>query len=604
MSNQVPENSGQPVLVYDGDCGICRYWVRYWQKLTGDSVDYQPYQEVAHDWPQISEQQFRQSIQYIESDDRIYSGACGVFTLLKSQFPYNLLLWLYLHIPGISGIAEFFYNFFSRHRSLLKHISYLCWGKHRVPARYDLVSWIFLRCIGLLYFSAFTSFAVQVTGLIGQDGILPVTGLLHALQQQFGHSAWLLAPNVFWFNSSDLCLLGVCVLGAVSGLLVTFNRFTRPALVVAYLFYLSLFYAGQIFMQYQWDLLLLECGFLAIFLARSTAITAWLYRWLVFRFMWLSGIVKIASGDSSWHNLTALNYHFETQPLPTLLAWYANSLPEDVLKFMTGFALFTELFIPFLIFLPRKIRQAGALFFITLQSGILLTGNYNFFNLLALAMFIFLFDDQAIKNRFPGWSLKLKPVAPSTLNKYLLRVTAVIILVFSTSQLIVFFSRTHLDILKPVYAINNSLHFTSTYGPFAVMTRVRNEIIIEGSDDGSDWKEYEFSYKPDALDKMPGWIIPHQPRLDWQMWFAALDNRNQRFWFNSLMVRLLQGSHAVTRLFKTNPFPTHPPTYIRARFYRYHFNYSKTGADKSDWWTREYEGVYFPMARLKEPDFQ
>ncbi len=598
MNNSNPDHS-HPVLIYDGDCGICRYWVRYWKKLTGDRVAYSPYQSVAPDYPEISEEEFKRSIQYIENENR-YSGALGVFSLLHSIFPYNLLLWLYKNIPGFSRLFEIFYTFFSRHRGLLKHISHICWGRYLVPAEFDLISWIFLRCLGIIYFAAFLSYAIQVTGLNGENGILPVTGMLNNIYDQFGYMSWLLVPTVFWINSSDSSLLLVAYAGAFSGILIILNKYTRPALIVAYIFYLSLFYAAQIFMQYQWDILLLECGFLAIFLAQKTTLIPWMFRWLVFRFMFLSGVVKLASGDQSWQNFTALSYHFETQPLPTILAWYAHALPQSLLKAMTGYTLFTELLIAFLVFLPRKFRQLAAWLFIILQTGIILTGNYNFFNLLALSICLFLFDDQAIKCLFPYKPLDFKPVYPASLNIYIRGSVAVFILLISASQLYAYFSSTNSTFLKPLHVLNNSLHITSNYGPFAVMTKVRNEIIIEGSEDAKTWKAYKFYFKPDELKKTPVWIIPHQPRLDWQMWFAALDEANHQPWFSALLIRLLQGSPQVTGLLKENPFPEKPPVYIRAGYYQYQFYYGPESSNETQWWQRTYKGLYFPVARIKE----
>ena len=589
----------KPVLVYDGDCGICRYWINYWQKLTGDSVEYLPYQEVAGNYPGITLAEFERSIQLVPGEDTVYSGARAVYFLLRKHFPYNILYWLYLHLPGFPVIAEAGYTFFSRHRGLLRFTSLLLWGKQHVPAQYHLTRWLFLRLLGLIYLSAFISFGVQITGLAGAHGILPVSLFLQSARDQLGGAAFFNVPTVFWLSSNDLFLNMVCITGAVFSLLLTFNILCRTSLIINYVLYLSLFYAGQVFMQFQWDLLLLECGFLAIFLSGKSKIIVWLYRWLVFRFMFLGGLVKIFSGDPSWDNLTALNYHFETQPLPTPLAWYAHHLPDPVLASLTAGTLTIELLMPFLIIMPRNIRFFAGFCFFCLQFSILLTGNYNFFNLLTISMLLFLYDDAAIGRFFPE---KLKnriaedrPARSATITSL---VIATVIISISTAQLWGIFAHNNFPGLSKVAKIMAPLHITNLYGPFAVMTRVRHEIIIEGSNNGVDWRAYGFRYKPDDIKKAPAWIIPHQPRMDWQMWFAALSTAGREPWFRSMLVRLLQGSEPVIKLFSYNPFPDNPPKYIRALFYEYQFTEPGDHHPQSQWWYRKPVGVYQPAVKL------
>ena len=590
----------KPVLIFDGDCGICRYWINYWQKLTIDEVDYQPYQEVATDYPGIPLAEFERSIQLVLAEDKIFSGAKAVYYLLRRHFPYNILHWLYLYLPGFPVIAETGYTFFSRRRGLLRWISMLLWGKQHVPAQYHLTSWLFLRLLGLIYLSAFISFGVQITGLAGDHGILPVSLYLQRALELLGGTAYINIPTIFWLSSNDLCLNLVCITGAVFSLLLTFNILSRTSLIVNYVLYLSLFYAGQVFMQFQWDLLLLECGFLAIFLTGKSKIIIGLYRWLVFRFMFLGGLVKLISGDPSWDNLTALRYHFETQPLPTPLAWYAHHLPDTVLTTLTASTLIIELALPFFIIMPRNIRFVTAFCFFFLQFAILLTGNYNFFNLLTITMVLFLFDDAAIgrfvpsmlKNRVPA----TQPTRPASVTAL---VIAAVIISISTTQLWGIFTRSNIPVLSNISGIMYPLHITNTYGPFAIMTRVRHEIIIEGSSNGVDWKAYGFRYKPDDVRKAPGWIIPHQPRMDWQMWFAALSSADQQPWFRALLVRLLQGSKPVIKLFEYNPFPDTPPKYIRALFYEYQFTAPGMHHPQSQWWYRKPVGIYQPVVQLK-----
>ncbi len=249
------------------------------------------------------------------------------------------------------------------------------------PAPYHIVSWLFLRLLAFIYFSAFASMAVQIEGLIGSNGILPIATRLAAIQGVVaGHEKFWLFPTLFWFDASDLALNVVCFTGMVAALLVLLNVFTRSALVLCFILYLSLVYGGQDFMTFQWDFFLLETGVLAIFLVSGSRIIVFLYHWLLARFMFMGGLVKLTSGDPTWANLSALSYHYETQPLPTPLAWYAHHLPDWFHGICVGGIFFIELIVPFLMFIPRRPRLFAASATIGLQSVIMLTGNYNFFN--------------------------------------------------------------------------------------------------------------------------------------------------------------------------------------------------------------------------------
>jgi len=601
----VNPKSKLPVLVYDGDCSICLEWVNYWHKHTGETVVYLPYQKAAVDYPKISVESFKQSIQYIETDGKITAGAEACLRLLKHKLSYKFLYWVYLHLPGFSMLCEFGYTYFSQHRKLLAWICHLLWGKNFEPARYEVITWVFLRCLGFIYLAAFASLGVQIVGLAGAQGIVPLDLYLEKAFSHFGTEAYFKIPTLFWFDSSDAFLEWICLAGIFVSAAILLNLFSRTSLFIAYLLYLSLYYAGQTFMTFQWDLLLLEAGFLALFLPTRSHIVVWLYRWLAFRFMFLGGAVKIISRDPTWDNLTALSYHFETQPLPTSLAWHFHHFSESTLMTMAAVTLIIELLIPFLIFLPRKIRFIAAFLFIVFQIFIILTGNYNFFNLLTIAFCLFLFDDAAIRWLLPKILIK-KLVIPKYIycvplrNTLLATSVACLILIISTTQFWRIFTNTSLPISTQFVKLMSPFNVVNTYGPFAIMTTRRVEINIEGSNNGKDWKEYKFKYKPDNLNQPLNWIIPHQPRLDWQMWFAALRNHKHHPWFGNLIFRLLQGSPEVISLFKNNPFPQKPPLFIRATAYEYHFTDPESRQATQQWWTREYLGNYFPVTRLPE----
>ncbi len=391
-----------PTLVYDGDCGICRYWVDYWRGLTGERVAYRPYQEAAADFPAIPPAAFRQAIQFIEPDGQVHSGAAATFRVLRDVPGRAAWWWLYAHLPGFAPASEWAYAFFARRRGLLNRVSKVLWGPALEAERYDLVCWVFLRLFGAIYLAAFVSLCVQILGLVGHAGILPLADYLDAAHRALGGAAYRILPTLFWLDASDTALIAGTIVGALLGLLVILDWWTRPALIGAFALYLSYVYAGQDFMSFQWDALLLEVGFLALFVTGGSRIVVWLYRWLVFRYLLLAGAVKLLSGDASWHSLTALDYHFWTQPLPSPPAWYVAQLPHPLLAGGTAATLAVELGVVFLVFLPRRPRAVAACCVLLFQALIVLTGNYNFFNLLTMLMCVFLFDDAALRRWFPS----------------------------------------------------------------------------------------------------------------------------------------------------------------------------------------------------------
>jgi predicted DCC family thiol-disulfide oxidoreductase YuxK len=604
---ETPASDPRPLLVYDGDCGFCGYWARYWQKLTGDRVDYRPYQDVAAQYPEIPLDDFQRAVQFITPSGHRASAAYASFLTLSFARGKGFWVALYRKLPGFATVSELAYAFTAAHRPAFYRVSLLLWGRNFEPPRYDLVSFLFLRLFGLIYLSAFVSFGVQAQGLIGSHGILPVSELVDAVASRYGPERFYLLPMVFWLNSGDLAIQAVCWAGAALALMLVFNLLPRLCLFLLYALYLSLFNAGQIFMGYQWDTFLLETGVVALLLSFAQTPGIWLLRFLLFRFMFMSGVVKLTSGDPNWWDLSALSYHFLTQPLPTPLAWYAAQLPLGVLKFAVGATFVVELGLPFLIFCPRRLRFFAAFGILLLETSILVTGNYNWFNLQTMLLCLVLFDDAALQKILPRRILsrcvaRLPPagaekrVPPRTVT-VVVNALALLIVFVSLVQLDERFGGTPPAAAQAVVRFIEPLHLTSPYGLFAVMTTKRNEIVIEGSSDGTEWREYEFRYKPGDVARRPLWNIPHQPRLDWQMWFAALDDPKRLFWFSRFLERLLQNEPTVTALLENNPFPDKPPLYVRAKFYEYTYSDSEEKA-KGIWWDRKLLGLYFPVAHL------
>jgi hypothetical protein len=510
-----------------------------------------------------------------------------------------------------------------------------------------IVRWLFLRALGLIYLVAFASFGSQVSGLIGANGILPVGDYLQWVAEHFGTQGYVLVPTVFWLNAGDASLQLVCIAGMICAalLLAGFGQRApgsqhrrwhglrpcpgghRALLALLFVLYLSLCTAGQDFMAYQWDNLLLEAGFLALFLDSPADLGVWLFRWLLFRLMFLSGALKLLSGDPTWRQLTALDFHFETQPLPTVIGWYLHQLPEWFHRLSAALMFAIELGAPFLIFTSRRLRLVAAASFGFLQTLIFLTGNYTFFNLLAVALCLFLLDEGDLRRVVPE-RLSERIINSSghrtagVWNQRVITMLAGGYLLLSGFQMLGALSGympgpagAALNWLAPFRIIN-------TYGLFAVMTTTRPEIIVEGSNDGQTWLEYEFRYKPGDVQSPPAWAAPHQPRLDWQMWFAALGyasdkpwlmnrlfssnsaaafwlaNSNLDAWFVSFVLRLLQGSPEVLALLARNPFPDAPPRYVRALLYQYHFSDVASHEAGGAWWWRELKGPYFPATSL------
>ncbi len=480
------------------------------------------------------------------------------------------------------------------------------------------IRWVFLKFLGLIYFIAFVSLGVQIQGLIGSEGILPAGTYLSLISNSFGPERYILFPTLFWLHPTDGFLTFLWVFGAFSAILLILGIMPVVMLTFLWAFYLSLCTIGQDFLNFQWDVLLLEVGFLSIFFAPfqlwpdrnkespPPRIILWLYHWLLFRLMFSSGMVKLLSGDPTWRSFTALNYHYETQPLPTALAWYMHQLPEIFQKFSVFIMFVIELVIPFFIFASRRFKFFAFCSLVLLQGLIIATGNYCFFNILTIALTLLLLDDSAVKKIFPGLKRLFRcPPNPQVHYSLLAKNTLVLFtfLIFFLS--IIQFSSTVLRNVKFPAAVYTVLRWSAPfrtvnrYGLFAVMTTVRNEIIVEGSNDRQNWRAYEFKWKPGDLARKPGRVAPHQPRLDWQMWFAALRPYQQVPWFMNFLYRLLTGSPEVLALLKKNPFPVHPPKYIRALFYEYHFTNLKEKRTSGNWWRRELKGLYCPIIYLK-----
>ena len=470
------------------------------------------------------------------------------------------------------------------------------------PAAFANGSQLFVRVLALAHAFAFGSLWIQAEGLIGNAGILPAREFFKAAFEQLGPRAWFEAPSLCWLFGAGPFIHVLCGLGLALSVLLLLGYAQALCLALLWVFYLSLASAGQIFFDFQWDNLLLESTLIAVFLVPwrlgkakapidPPALARYLVWWLVFRLMFLSGMAKVTSGDPTWRHLTALTFHYQTQPLPSPLAWYANLLPGWFQAASCVAMFVVEIVGPILILAPRRIRHGAALALIALQVAIALTGSYAFFNLLSIGLCLTLLDDDWWRSLHWGIPALEADERASTLLKgkaSMLRVFAAFAVGITFFEAVAALSHTAANSVPVRFLaeiVGPSRSFND-YGLFAVMTVERPELVIEGSNDGRDWREYGLPYKPGALSRRPSWAAPHQPRLDWQLWFAALEPPDNNAWVGTLCEKLLRGEPAVAGLFSRNPFPDHPPHFLRVVRYRYEFTSPAEKSSTGNWWRR------------------
>ena len=614
----IPHRRDKPLMVFDGECHFCRRWITRWEQATGDAVDYAPSQEVTAGFPEIPQTEFDREVKLIEPNGRVYGGAEAVFRALcqgeKPGVLARVAMGLYKDLPGFAPVTEAAYHLVAQHRALASTLTRWLWGNDVTRPTYATARTWFLRVLGLIYFIAFLTMRVQVDGLVGHDGILPFAPLMQAIREQYGvGTAFFGYPTLCWLiGGSDGALHFLCDGGMVLAALLVAGVVPAACLLLLWTFYLSVAVAGQTFLGFQWDILLLETGFLSIFLA-PLRLWAWRVpatpaplavfglRWLLFRLMLMSGIVKLTSGDDAWTGLTALFYHYETQPLPTWIGWYAHQGTHGFQIVSCACVFVVELGVPFFAWGPRRVRMAGFVLLVALQGLIAATGNYGFFNALTAALCLLLLDDKQ-------WP-RVLTIAPASNHAasgwrwpaWILWSVIAVYVVFGALLMrsAVFPNARWPGPLAAMYEFTEPFETLNGYGLFRVMTRERPEIVIEGSDDGQNWRAYRFRWKPGDLDQRPRFVAPCQPRLDWQMWFAALGTYRDNPWFTAFMVKLLQGSPPVLGLLAGNPFPQRPPRYVRALVYDYHFTDRAERARTGHWWRRDLKGFYCPVLSLR-----
>ena len=596
-------------MLFDGDCYFCRRWIEHWKEITDGRVDYIASQEGLASFPEIPADECARAVQLIETDGVVYRGAAAVFRSLGYGRGRGWLARAYERIPGFSAVTEAGYAFIARNRAFASSVSRVLWGKDVRRPTYFAARRGFLKTLGLAYLFAFLSIWVQVDGLMGAHGIFPGTEMMGRVRESLGAHP-MTAPTICWWSASDLTLHALCLVGTLAAVLLTLGLLPLPALIACFVCYLSLITPGELFFSYQWDMLLLEAGFVAFLLAPGqwrlgrgrdapvSGLGLFLAKALLFKLMFMSGVVKLTSGDPSWLNLTALDYHYWTQPLPTVFAWFADKHPEWLKKACVAFALFVEVVVPFFIWAPRRLRIAAAWLLIALQLAIAITGNYCFFNLLTIALCLLLFDDFS-------WRPKLPRETAGSPFRGVTPVAIAAVLITLPVNLWWCYTAIAPEAKWPgpllvLRAYCEPFRIANGYGLFRVMTKERPEIVFEGSADAFDWHPYEFKWKPGDVNRAPQWNAPHQPRLDWSMWFAALGSQRDQIVAVRFAGCLLRNEASVLRLLAANPFPNAPPRYIRASVYEYRFTTAEEKTRTGAWWKRRLRRQYLPVVSLQD----
>jgi Lipase maturation factor len=470
---------------------------------------------------------------------------------------------------------------------------------------YWLTRLVFQRSLGVVYLIAFLCALNQFRPLLGERGLLPVPLFVRRVPFRRAPSLFFLFPQNWAFAAAawaGIILSCIVVAGIADRFASWFNALVWIGIWTLYLSFVNV---GQTFYAFGWESILLEGGFLAIFLGacdvRTPILVIYLVRWLEFRVMLGAGLIKLR-GDRCWSKLTCLNYHYETQPLPNPLSWYFHAGPEWTHKAGVLFNHFAELVVPFGYFLPQPVATIAAVITIIFQGLVFASGNLSWLNFLTMILAIPAIDGRYLSHIVPLEEASV--VAPTLIFQSFLISLASLIALLSIQPIRNMLSRH--QVMNTSY---NPFHLVGTYGAFGSITRRRFEVVIEGTRDNvltptTQWQEYEFKGKPNQLIRRPPQIAPYHLRLDWLMWFAAMSNYYQHPWFVHFIAKLLQNDKFVLKLLKSNPFPERAPKFVRAELYKYRFANAEIRRRTGRWWTRELVGAYFPPVSLETPFFR
>ncbi|CAM3104528.1 hypothetical protein BST27_09985 [Mycobacterium intermedium] len=458
------------------------------------------------------------------------------------------------------------------------------------------------RGVAAIYLIAFIAAARQFRPLIGERGMLPVPGYLA------GRSFWR-TPSIFHFRYSDRLFATVSWFGAalsaamVAGLADLAPLWAAMLMwLTLWVLYLSIVNVGQTWYGFGWESLLLEAGFLMMFLGNSAVapplLTLLLARWLLFRVEFGAGLIKMR-GDRCWRDLTCLYYHHETQPMPGPLSWFFHHLPKPLHRIEVAGNHFAQLVVPFGLFAPQPVAGIAAAIIVVTQLWLVTSGNFSWLNWLTILLAFSAIDQRSAEVLLPApVHVPVFPGAPAWF--------AVLVIAFTALMLFLSYwpVRNMLSARQRMNMSFNSFHLCNTYGAFGSICRIRQEVVIEGTDeavisDETVWKEYEFKGKPTDVRRMPRQFAPYHLRLDWLMWFAAISPGYALSWMTPFLTRLLRNDPATLRLLRHNPFPDEPPRYVRAQLYKYRFTtFAELRRDHA-WWHRTLIGSYVPPVSLR-----
>ncbi|MFF4077839.1 lipase maturation factor family protein [Streptomyces sp. NPDC001777] len=459
---------------------------------------------------------------------------------------------------------------------------------------YWLSRLVFQRALAGVYLFAFLTAALQFRALIGERGMLPVPDFLR-------RTDWREGPGLFRLHYSDRffalvawtgCALAAALLAGVDSYLPLWAAMLLWAL--PWFLYLSIVQVGQTWYGFGWESLLLETGFLAVFLGNGPTsppvLVLWLLRWVLFRVEFGAGLIKIR-GDECWRGLTCLYFHHETQPMPGPLSWFFHRLPKPLHRAEVAANHVTQLLVPVLLFTPQPVAGAAAGLMIVTQLWLVLSGNFAWLNWLTITLALSAVDWSPFV-RMPAQS-----APPLWYEVVVIAVTALVVLLSY---------RPARNLVSRRQVMNRSfdpLHLVNTYGAFGSISRVRLEVVVEGTDerelhDGTRWQEYGFRGKPGDPRRMPRQFAPYHLRLDWLMWFAALSPAYARPWFGPFVERLLENDRDTLRLLRHNPFPEAPPVHVRARVYRYRYTTWRELRATGRWWHRTHVREFMPPVSL------
>ena len=559
---QMEDDREKPLLIYDGECQFCVRCIEKLKHDIGEVIEYSPLQDKEKRPASVSEKDYEQAVHlFIPGEDSPIRGAeaiCRALAIGKKP----VLLALYQKMPLFARMSEAIYGMVAKRRSSISFCAKILWGKSLLPDTYRFSCWLFGRGLGLVALIAFVSYWSQANGLVGDEGIMPFHDQLENARNisqnnpEAPTKEWIL-PTLLWLAPDGESLTLLFGFGVTFSLLLMVG--VLPALSVAgiWVCYLSVMVVGSPFLHFQWDNLLMETCLLSVFFLpwkvfagpRSTPAPSHLGRLLIllllFKLMFESGIVKFTyfgPGDTNaWSDFTALEYHYWTQPIPAWTSWYFDRLPDFLDKISLWFMYTAELVLPFFFFLPRNARRLAFAGQILLQCAIMASGNYGFFNLLSVVLCLPLLDDQILPRRLRHWiSNNQAQVAEMAWAKRL-RLAGLVPLGILVPYLGSIYLKKDFEGNRPspgevsdepsAWRLNilqkaRQTRSLNSYGLFRVMTTTRPELIVEASMDGETWKPYEFKWKPGDLEKAPEFFIPHMPRLDWQMWFEALNAEN------------------------------------------------------------------------------